>query len=258
MPNLYETLLIVTPEADDEGINAVVGDLRSLIDANGGSVLQARVWDRNRKLAYPVQGKTEGHYVILHAEGSGDLPQALKQRMRLDESVIRYIVVRLEDKHEEVVRKECAEHEVDQSAVAAEQLAAAERRAEAAAAAAVRTVAEVAAEEAAEAEVEGGAAEEPEEAAEGGAEPAEEAPAVAPEEAPGVAPEEAETPAEADVEGEPADTAERDVTAPDAPDAATVPPEVEPEPPTADEPPAAPGGDEPLDEEAADDEDKEV
>jgi len=147
MPNLYETLLIVTPEADDEGINAVIGDLRSVVDANEGTMLQARIWERNRKLAYQVKGKTEGHFVLLHSEGSTDLPQLLKAKMKLDEAVIRSIVVRLEGPHEAVVRKELEEIEGDSAAGIAQQMAAAERRAVARAAAATRTTAEVVADE---------------------------------------------------------------------------------------------------------------
>ena len=147
MPNLYETLLIVTPEADDEGINAVIGDLRTVVEADEGTMLQARIWERNRKLAYQVKGKTEGHYVLLHSEGTTDLPQLLKAKMKLHEAVIRSIVVRLEGPHEATVRKELEELEGDQSAEIAIQKAAAERRAVARAAAATRTTAEVAAEQ---------------------------------------------------------------------------------------------------------------
>ncbi len=147
MPNLYETLLIVTPEADDEGINAVIGDLRTVVEADEGTMLQARIWERNRKLAYQVKGKTEGHYVLLHSEGTIDLPQLLKAKMKLDEAVIRSIVVRLEGPHEVAARKELDELEGDQTSVVAEQKAAAERRAIARAAAATRTTAEVVADE---------------------------------------------------------------------------------------------------------------
>ena len=147
MPNLYETLLIVTPEADDEGINAVIGDLRTVVEADEGTMLQARIWERNRKLAYQVKGKTEGHYVLLHSEGTIDLPQLLKAKMKLDEAVIRSIVVRLEGPHEAAARKELDELEGDQTAEIALQKAAAERRAVARAAAATRTTAEVVADE---------------------------------------------------------------------------------------------------------------
>ena len=128
MPNFYETLLIVTPEADDDGVSAVIGDLRTAIESDGGTVLQARVWER-RQLAYMVKGKTEGIYVIIHADGETTLPAVLKERMKLDESIIRSMVVRLSDQQEIDVRQEIAErdHAGDAAAIE-EQRAAAERR----------------------------------------------------------------------------------------------------------------------------------
>jgi small subunit ribosomal protein S6 len=153
MPNLYETLLIVAPEADDERVNAVIGDLRAVVENDGGAVLQAGVWER-RKLAYQVKGKSEGIYVLMYVDGNNTLPAALKQRMKLDESVIRSMVVRLEDQQEADVREHIAEadHTEDADKIAA-QRAAAERRHEAEQAAAAMSLEEqVAAEEAGEEE----------------------------------------------------------------------------------------------------------
>lgn len=160
MQNLYETLLIVTPEADDERVSAVIGDLRATIENDGGTVLQAGVWER-RKLAYTVMGKTEGIYVLIYADGTRTLPAALKDRMKLDESVIRSMVVRLEDLHESDVRKQLAEadHSGDVAEIEAQQVAA-EKRHEAEAAAAAMSLDEIAAAEA------GDAAEAPETAEE--------------------------------------------------------------------------------------------
>ena len=158
MPNLYETLLIVTPEADDEGVSAVIGDLRATIESDGGTVLQAGVWGR-RKLAYMVKGKTEGIYVLIYADGERTLPAALKDRMKLDESVIRSMVVRLQDLQETEVRQQIAE--VDHAGDAAEieaQRVAAERRHEAEAVAATMSLDEIVAAEEAEAEPVGEAA----------------------------------------------------------------------------------------------------
>ncbi len=155
MPNLYETLLIVTPEADDEGVSAVIGDLRATIESDGGTVLQAGVWGR-RKLAYMVKGKTEGIYVLIYADGERTLPAALKDRMKLDESVIRSMVVRLQDLQETEVRQQIAE--VDHAGDAAEieaQRVAAERRHEADAVAATMSLDEIVAAEEAEAEAVG-------------------------------------------------------------------------------------------------------
>ena len=152
MSNFYETLLIVAPEADEEGVSAVIGDLRAAIESDGGTVLQARVWER-RKLAYMVKGKTDGIYVLIHAEGERTLPAVLKDRMKLDESVIRSMVVRLKDQQEIDVRQEIAERDhAGDATVIEEQRAAAERRHEAEAVAAAMSLDEIVAAEEAEAE----------------------------------------------------------------------------------------------------------
>ena len=152
MQNFYETLLIVAPEADEEGVSAVIGDLRAAIESDGGTVLQARVWER-RKLAYRVKGKTDGIYVLIHAEGERTLPAVLKDRMKLDESVIRSMVVRLKDQQEIDVRQEIAERDhAGDATVIEEQRAAAERRHEAEAVAAAMSLDEIVAAEEAEAE----------------------------------------------------------------------------------------------------------
>ena len=152
MQNFYETLLIVAPEADEEGVSAVIGDLRAAIESDGGTVLQARVWER-RKLAYMVKGKTDGIYVLIHAEGERTLPAVLKDRMKLDESVIRSMVVRLKDQQEIDVRQEIAERDhAGDATVIEEQRAAAERRHEAEAVAAAMSLDEIVAAEEAEAE----------------------------------------------------------------------------------------------------------
>lgn len=66
--NKYEVLYIVTPELEDEAIKAVIEKFSGIIAANGGEVEQVDEWGR-KKLAYPIDYKTEGYYVLV------DLPQ---------------------------------------------------------------------------------------------------------------------------------------------------------------------------------------
>jgi ribosomal protein S6 len=141
MPNLYETLLIVTPEANDEGVNAVIGDLRAALEANDGKVLQSGVWQR-RQLAYQVKGKREGIYVLVYAEGGTNLPAVVKHRLRLDEAVLRHLVVRVEDPQETDVRAQIAAADDPTGNVQAQRTAA-ERRAAKAAEAAAMSAAEL-------------------------------------------------------------------------------------------------------------------
>ena len=59
--NKYEVLYIVTPELEDEAIKAVIEKFSGIIAANGGEVEQVDEWGR-KKLAYPIDYKTEGYY----------------------------------------------------------------------------------------------------------------------------------------------------------------------------------------------------
>lgn len=183
MQSLYETLLIVTPDADDERVNAVIGDLRDIVVNDGGTVLQAGVWER-RKLAYQVKGKSEGIYVLMYADGNNTLPAALKHRMKLDEAIVRSLVLRIEDPQETALREEIAkgDHSHDAAEIERQRIAA-ERRHEAEAAAAAMSLEEMVAAEEATAEEAVETTEEAVETAEEAVETADEASTAAPEQA---------------------------------------------------------------------------
>ena len=62
--NKYEVLYIVTPELEDEAIKAVIEKFSGIIAANGGEFGQGDEWGR-KQLAYPIDYKTEGYYVLV-------------------------------------------------------------------------------------------------------------------------------------------------------------------------------------------------
>ncbi|MBQ2228587.1 MAG: 30S ribosomal protein S6, partial [Firmicutes bacterium] len=62
--NKYELMFIVEPSLDDAKKDEVVEAVKAII-AEGGEVLDTDVWGM-RKLAYPIQKKTEGYYVVMH------------------------------------------------------------------------------------------------------------------------------------------------------------------------------------------------
>ncbi|MFH1299837.1 MAG: 30S ribosomal protein S6, partial [Planctomycetota bacterium] len=59
--NLYETTFIVNPQSDDASLDRQVKSITDLITANGGKILKE---DRmgTRRLAYEIQGLTQGYY----------------------------------------------------------------------------------------------------------------------------------------------------------------------------------------------------
>ncbi|MCU0573136.1 MAG: 30S ribosomal protein S6 [Syntrophobacteraceae bacterium] len=93
----YETFFIVDPDLADE-VNAVIDEkLKNIVSANGGSVLDYNPWGK-KKLAYPVQKRTRGHYVLMEYAGGPELVAELERNMRLDERILKFITVKLEDR----------------------------------------------------------------------------------------------------------------------------------------------------------------
>lgn len=91
--NKYEAMYIVTPEMEDEAIKGVIEKFSGIITANGGEIEKTYEWGR-KKLAYPIDYKTEGYYVLVNFAAAPELPRELERNFRNDESILRYMVVR--------------------------------------------------------------------------------------------------------------------------------------------------------------------
>ena len=46
-----------------------------------------------RKLAYPIEKKNEGFYVVVEFKGNTDLPKELDRRLRISDDVMRHIII---------------------------------------------------------------------------------------------------------------------------------------------------------------------
>lgn len=72
---------------------AVIEKFSGIITANGGEIEKTDEWGR-KKLAYPIDYKTEGYYVLVNFAAAPELPRELERNFRNDESILRYMVVR--------------------------------------------------------------------------------------------------------------------------------------------------------------------
>ena len=88
----YEVVYIIDPAQGEEAIAAQVANFKSLAEQNGSDVV-VEEWG-NRKLAYPINYKTEGYYVLVNFAAAPELPRELERNFRNDESILRYMVVR--------------------------------------------------------------------------------------------------------------------------------------------------------------------
>ncbi|MEK6282843.1 MAG: 30S ribosomal protein S6 [Acidobacteriota bacterium] len=92
----YEVVFIVNPEADEDEVTRLTDGFKLIITDQGGTVTKAESMGR-RKLAYEILHKTEGSFVLLEIEGSGREIAELERRMRVNDRIIRYITVRVDE-----------------------------------------------------------------------------------------------------------------------------------------------------------------
>ena len=92
--NKYEVVYIIDPAVEDEARNALIAKFNDLITANGGSVDKVEEWGK-RRLAYAIDYKTEGYYVLVNFQAEADLPKELERNLQISDSVIRYQVIKL-------------------------------------------------------------------------------------------------------------------------------------------------------------------
>ncbi|NOT49167.1 MAG: 30S ribosomal protein S6 [Acidobacteria bacterium] len=92
----YEVMYIVDPETTVDKIGKLNEAVGQLIEKQGGTVV--RMDDiGQRTLAYPIKKRTEGHYVLFEIDGSGQEIMELERRMRVNDMIMRYITVRVDE-----------------------------------------------------------------------------------------------------------------------------------------------------------------
>lgn len=93
----YETLFIVNPDLTQEDAVAVFEKFKTLVTENGGEIINDEAWGK-LKLAYEIERKTEGYYFLIQFNSDVNVPAELEKRFKYDESVIRFIVIKIDGK----------------------------------------------------------------------------------------------------------------------------------------------------------------
>ena len=89
----YEVALIIRPEVEDEGQEAIIERLSQILIADGGQVANVEKWGR-RRLAYPINKVDEGFYYFIQGQFSASVLSELERNVRLSESILRHMVLR--------------------------------------------------------------------------------------------------------------------------------------------------------------------
>jgi small subunit ribosomal protein S6 len=87
----YELVFIAHPELDEEALNALVEKVKGWITAGGGVVEKADIWGK-RRMAYHIRKQRDGQYVYVLVSMAPTFVQELERSLRLNESVLRFLV----------------------------------------------------------------------------------------------------------------------------------------------------------------------
>ncbi|MBM3812518.1 MAG: 30S ribosomal protein S6 [Acidimicrobiia bacterium] len=94
---IYEELFICRPDATEEEIEAYNGQLESVIKQAGGTVDKIEKWGV-RKLAYRVQKRSEGFYVLVQFTAGAETVKEVERRMRVSDLILKFLTVRIDEK----------------------------------------------------------------------------------------------------------------------------------------------------------------
>jgi small subunit ribosomal protein S6 len=93
MARRYETVYILDSALEEPAINEKLERFHSLITKDGkGTVTNIAHWGK-RTLAFPVKKRESGYYVVAQFEAEGEVLPEYERAVKLDESVLRFMVV---------------------------------------------------------------------------------------------------------------------------------------------------------------------
>ena len=92
----YEVIFIVDPGAAEDDVMKLSEGVQKIITGQGGRITKTEMMGK-RQLAYEINHKKDGSYVLLEVEGSGKEIAEVERRMRVNDQILRYMTVRVDE-----------------------------------------------------------------------------------------------------------------------------------------------------------------
>ncbi|MBA2453601.1 MAG: 30S ribosomal protein S6 [Chloroflexia bacterium] len=107
-PRKYELMIVVSPTVGEEGLPAVIERVSGYVTDKGGAIeseSHENPWGR-RRLAYPIQNHQDAFYVLYYFTVEPRFIDELERDIRLEEIIIRHLIVRYDPMTERVIKPE--------------------------------------------------------------------------------------------------------------------------------------------------------
>ncbi|MBT5265905.1 MAG: 30S ribosomal protein S6 [Rhodospirillaceae bacterium] len=93
---LYESVFIARQDISSTQAEQLADQFTEIITGNGGEVKQREIWGL-RNLAYRIKKNRKGHYIMFHIDAPSDAVQEMERNMRINEDVLRYMTIRMDE-----------------------------------------------------------------------------------------------------------------------------------------------------------------
>lgn len=97
----YELIYIIDTALEEDPRKELIARFNTMIEQNGGTVDQVEEWGK-RRLAYPINDKPEGYYVLVRYTAETTVPKEIERNLGITENILRYLTTRVEVKHTSV------------------------------------------------------------------------------------------------------------------------------------------------------------
>lgn len=92
----YEMIVIISPERDEEQVQANIDTISRFITGRGGVITEINRWGK-RRLAYPIKHFIEGTYVLSHFNMKPEFGKELETSLFISEDILRHLLIKLDE-----------------------------------------------------------------------------------------------------------------------------------------------------------------
>jgi len=92
----YELIFITRPDMPEEELGKLITQMEGVVTGQGGKIEKVEKMGK-RRLAYRVERQKEGIYVLFVIEGSGETVKEFERRLKVNDMVIKYLSVRIDE-----------------------------------------------------------------------------------------------------------------------------------------------------------------
>ena len=93
--NQYEVMYVIDAALEDSARIELIDRFSELVKKNGGEIDRVDEWGK-RRLAYAINYKTEGYYVLMYIKAPSELPKELERNFQISDKILRSLIIRYE------------------------------------------------------------------------------------------------------------------------------------------------------------------